>query len=71
MTADWVKEAENKNRARVSKGKRREQGEGSSSNDGDYEAGEEEQEDALLRDSSSLIGGKGGVLEPGYLNIVR
>ncbi|CAN0099404.1 unnamed protein product, partial [Laminaria digitata] len=48
MTADWVKAAENKNKARVSKGKRREQGGDSSDDDGDSEAGEEEQEDALL-----------------------
>lgn len=27
--------------------------------------------DALLRDSTALKGGRGGVLEPGYLNIVR
>lgn len=32
---------------------------------------EEDEGDALLRDSTALKGGRGGVLEPGYLNIVR
>lgn len=71
MKADWVKAAEEKNKVKASKGKKREQGGDSSDDDVDSEAGEKEQEDALLRDSSSLMGGKGGVLEPGYLNIVR
>lgn len=40
--------------------------------DGDEGSDEEDEEgDALLRDSAALKGGRGGVLEPGYLNIVR
>lgn len=44
---------------------------------GDYSSSAEEDDDdddesgAFLRDSAALKGGRGGVLEPGYLNIVR
>ncbi len=47
-------------------------GDDSSDDDGGHFDEEEEDEgDALLRDSTALKGGRGGVLEPGYLNIVR
>lgn len=38
--------------------------------DEDNDGGEEDIE-ALLRDSGALKGGRGGILEPGYLNILR
>lgn len=43
----------------------------SSDEDLEDEEIEEDEGDALLRDSSALKGSRGGVLEPGYLNIVR
>lgn len=60
-------------------GKRRDtRGDGYSSDDDDGDlddsgegSGGEDEGDALLRDSAALKGGRGGILEPGYLNIVR
>eukprot|EP00903_Cladosiphon_okamuranus_P020562 g18874.t1 len=74
ITADWVKSA---TAAKSKKGSSKKRGEGFSSDDDDDPAGseegfgDEEDGDALLRDSAALKGGRGGVLEPGYLNIVR
>lgn len=59
-------------------GSSKRRGEGFSSDDDGMDGSEEgfgdednEDGDALLRDSAALKGGRGGVLEPGYLNIVR
>ncbi|CAM9257503.1 unnamed protein product [Pylaiella littoralis] len=75
MTVDWVKSATAAKIKKVSKQRRGAQGGSYSSGDDDGSDGEgfgeEDEGGALLRNSAALKGGSGGVLEPGYLNIVR
>lgn len=69
LTTDWAKAAEDDTLG-LSKGKKASRKRGDDSSD-DEQEDEEYLGDMLLRDSSALKGGTGGVLEPGYLNIVR
>ncbi|CAM9313703.1 unnamed protein product [Ectocarpus sp. 12 AP-2014] len=74
MTADWVKSA-TAAAAKSKKGSTKRNGaqgrDLSSSAEEEEEEDDDDESDAFLRDSAALKGGRGGVLEPGYLNIVR
>ncbi|CAM9279963.1 unnamed protein product [Ectocarpus sp. 13 AM-2016] len=75
MTADWVKSA-TAAAAKSKKGSTKRNGAqgrdlSSSAEEGGEDDDDDDDSDAFLRDSAALKGGRGGVLEPGYLNIVR
>ncbi|CAN0052533.1 unnamed protein product [Ectocarpus sp. 8 AP-2014] len=72
MTADWVKSA---TAAAAPKSKKvsteRNGAQGRDHSSSAEEEDDDDESDAFLRNSAALKGGRGGVLEPGYLNIVR